>query len=85
MLKWEKRMETVWTGIAGVNWYLDGRGWGDLWRDTPLHLPLPCGEAELLLLPCKTVGGPAGPMGSPGSVYEFPFEGAAGYSVGGSR
>jgi hypothetical protein len=76
MLKWEKRMETVFTGVASVGWFFDARGWGDLWKDTPLHLPVPCGEAELMqLLPCNTFGGPDGQMGSPGSVYQFPHEG----------
>jgi hypothetical protein len=75
MLKWEKRMEMVWTGIAGVGWFFDGRGWGDLWRDTPLQLPVPCLEMELLgVESCDSFGGPGGQMGSPGSTYDFPFE-----------
>jgi hypothetical protein len=75
MLKWEKRMETMWTGVAGVNWFFDGRGWGDLWKDTPLQLPVPCEEIELLkLLPCNTFGGPGGVMSAPVSTYDFPFE-----------
>ena len=53
----------------------DGRGWGDLWRDSPLHFPLPCGEAETLQLPpCRAMGGPGGEMGSEGSIYRFPGE-----------
>jgi len=76
MLKWEKRLETVWTGLAGANWFFDGRGWGDLWKDTPLQLPVPCQELELLqMTPCNSFGGPGGTMGSPGSTYNFPFEG----------
>jgi hypothetical protein len=76
MLKWEKRMETVFTGIAGSSWFFDGRGWGDLWKDTPLQLPIPCLELEVLnLLPCTTFGGPGGVMGSEGSTYRFPGEG----------
>jgi hypothetical protein len=79
MLKWEKRMENAWTGIAGGNWYLDGRGWGDLWKDTPLQLPMPCQEAEVLqITPCNTFGGPGGEMSSPGSTYAFPFENGGG-------
>jgi hypothetical protein len=75
MLKWEKRMETVFTGINVVGWFWDGRGWGDLWKDTPLMFPVPCQELEVLqLLPCNTYGGPGGEMGSPGSTYAFPFE-----------
>ncbi|MFH1763866.1 MAG: RagB/SusD family nutrient uptake outer membrane protein [Gemmatimonadota bacterium] len=76
MLKWEKRMETVWTGVAGANWFFDGRGWGDLWKETPLQFPIPCRELHILqLLPCNTFGGPAGDSGLPGSTYAFPFEG----------
>jgi hypothetical protein len=76
MLKWEKRMETVWTGVAGATWFFDGRGWGDLWKETPLQLPVPCRELQVLqMLPCTTFGGPGGNSGSPGSTYAFPFEG----------
>ncbi|CAN5878014.1 hypothetical protein BH11GEM2_BH11GEM2_04080 [soil metagenome] len=32
-LKWEKRMETAYTGF--IQWYMDGRGWGDLPEGTP--------------------------------------------------
>jgi hypothetical protein len=72
MLKWEKRMENTFKGPLGNLWYFDGRGWGDLWRGTFLHLPLPCGEAQVLdLLPCRTFGGPGGPMSAPGSVYQW--------------
>jgi hypothetical protein len=75
MLKWEKRMETVWTGINRGNWFYDGRGWGDLWYETPLQFPVPCQELEVLqLLPCASYGGPGGEFGSPGSTYNFPFE-----------
>jgi hypothetical protein len=75
MLKWEKRMETVFTGIATAEWFFDGRGWGDLWKDTPLQLPVPCTELEVLgLTPCPTFGGPGGEMSAPVSTYEFPFE-----------
>lgn len=75
MLKWEKRMETTWTGVAGNNWWFDGRGWGDLWKDSPLQFPIPCLELEALMMSCYTFGGPGGAMGSPGSTYSFPFEG----------
>jgi hypothetical protein len=32
-LKWEKRMETAYTGF--IQWFMDGRGWGDLPEGTP--------------------------------------------------
>ncbi len=75
MLKWEKRMETAHRGIAGAGGFFDARGWGDLWKDTPLQLPVPCTELEILgLTPCYTFGGPGGKMAAPVSTYDFPFE-----------
>ena len=41
-LKWEKRLETAYTGYA--QWYLDSRGWGDLPVGTPLEHPVPGDE-----------------------------------------
>jgi len=76
MLKWEKRHESSWTGIAGNNWWFDGRGWGDLWKDTPVQIPVPCKELQVLqMLPCTNFGGPGGESGAPTSSYAFPFEG----------
>jgi len=76
MLKWEKRMENTAKGPMGVLWYFDGRGWGDLWKDTFLHLPIPCAEAQTLqLLPCGTFGGPGGEGGAPLSNYKWNGEG----------
>jgi hypothetical protein len=76
MLKWEKRMETQFVGLAGVPWYFDGRGWGDLWKDTPLQFPVPCQELQVLQqLPCETFGGPGGAVGAPMSTYSFNGEG----------
>lgn len=43
-MKWEKRMETAWNGYA--QWYLDSRGWGDLWSGTPLDWPVPYQEMD---------------------------------------
>lgn len=76
MLKWEKRMEGAFKGPFGAPWYFDSRGWGDLWKDTFLNLPIPCGEAQVLqLLPCETFGGPGGEMGAPMSNYQWNGEG----------
>ncbi|MFH1763474.1 MAG: hypothetical protein ABIF09_04700 [Gemmatimonadota bacterium] len=75
MLKWEKRMETAFRGIASAGWFFDARGWGDLWKDTPLQLPIPCPELETLgLTPCYSFGGPGGKMAAPVSTYDLPFE-----------
>lgn len=41
-MKWEKRMETAFTGYG--QWYLDSRGWGDLVLGTPLEWPVPYQE-----------------------------------------
>lgn len=76
MLKWEKRQETVWTGVAMANWFLDGRGWGDLYKGTPLQYGIPCREVQVLQRePCVSYGGPGGEFGSPGSTYQYPHEG----------
>jgi hypothetical protein len=75
MLKWEKRMETHFKGIYGNSWWFDGRGWGDLFKGTPLQFPIPCQEAQTLgLLPCYTFGGSNGDMAAPMSTYQYPDE-----------
>ncbi len=38
-IKYEKRIETAYTSYSP--WYLDGRGWGELPKDTPLFWPVP--------------------------------------------
>lgn len=76
MLKWEKRHATVFTGIAMAGWFFDGRGWGDLYKGTPLHFGIPCREIQVLQMgACKNYGGPGGEFGSPGSTYKYPHEG----------
>jgi hypothetical protein len=75
MLKWEKRLEVGFRSLVGSGWFFDGRGWGDLWKDTPLQLPIPCSELETLgLTPCPTFGGPGGDMSAPVSTYDYPWE-----------
>ena len=41
-LKWEKRIETSFTGYA--QWWIDSRGWGDLTENTVLEWPVPWQE-----------------------------------------
>lgn len=41
-MKWEKRVETSFTGYA--QWFLDSRGWGDLTEGTILEWPVPWEE-----------------------------------------
>lgn len=43
-MKWEKRMETAYTGYG--NWFFDSRGWGDLAQGTALHWPVPNTEMD---------------------------------------
>lgn len=75
MLKWEKRTETAMYGPVTVGFYFDSRGWGDLYRGTPLQFPVPCEDVEILgRLPCITFGGIEGEMASPGSTYGWPSE-----------
>jgi len=71
ILKWEKRMEIAHTGIASAGWFFDSRGWGDLWKDTPLQLPIPCDVLQDMGMACYSFGGPGGAMGAPVSTYGF--------------
>ncbi len=48
-MKWEKRIETSFTGYA--QWFVDARGWGDLTQGTALHWPVPYQELFARLLP----------------------------------
>jgi hypothetical protein len=54
-LKWEKRMETAYTGFGA--WYFDGRGWGDLIENTPLEYPVPFAELDARQKPYYGLGG----------------------------
>jgi hypothetical protein len=74
MLKWEKRMENYHYNYGA--WFFDARGWGDLYKGTFLHLPVPARELQVLGLPLYTFGGPGGyaEFTSPGSSYAYPKE-----------
>jgi hypothetical protein len=74
MLKWEKRMENYHYNFGA--WFFDSRGWGDLYRGTPIHFPIPARELQVLGLPLYTFGGPGGYAkgASPGSSYAYPGE-----------
>jgi hypothetical protein len=43
-MKWEKRLETMFTGLS--QWWIDSRGWGDLVSATPLEYPVPYQELD---------------------------------------
>jgi hypothetical protein len=76
MLKWEKRMQIQMEGLFSAPWWFDSRGWGDLWKDTPLEFPAPCKELQVLqILPCYSFGGSGGEMSAPLSTYAYPGEG----------
>lgn len=51
-MKWEKRVETSFTGYA--QWFIDSRGWGDLWPGTPLEWPVPYQELLARQMPLYT-------------------------------
>jgi hypothetical protein len=74
MMKWEKRMETGFFGVHANSWFFDGRGWGDLYIGTPIHMPLPCLDAELLFLECETTGGTGNRGAAERSSYQYPHE-----------
>jgi len=61
-IKYEKRIETAYTHYAP--WYLDGRGWGDLPKDTPLFWAVPYQDLQARGRPLDAlygagIGGPA--------------------------
>lgn len=74
MLKWEKRMETYFTGPNYTTWFYDGRGWGDLYINTPQQWPMPAAEAGVLGLTVTTYGGGANEFSAPKSTYNWPGE-----------
>lgn len=75
MIKWEKRVEGAFQGLVIAPWYFDGRGWGDLYKGTPLQWPAPCKELQVLqMLPCYTFGGSTYPSAAAGSTYKYPGE-----------
>jgi hypothetical protein len=54
-LKWEKRMETAYSGFG--QWFFDSRGWGDLIELTPLQYPVPYQELDARQKPYYGLGG----------------------------
>ena len=70
-MKWEKRMETAFTGYG--MWYFDSRGWGDLPEGTAMHFPVPYQELETRSStnPYYDMGGVGNPGGVPKGTYGF--------------
>jgi len=48
-MKWEKRLETMYTHWGA--WWIDGRGWGDLPNGSVLEYPTPYQELQTRVLP----------------------------------
>lgn len=66
-MKWEKRMETAYTGYG--QWYFDGRGWGDLPEGTPLSWPVPWQEMDTRGQLFYPLGGCGKPVSAGSSTY----------------
>lgn len=66
-LKYEKRIETAYTHYAP--WFLDGRGWGELPKDTPLFWAVPYQDLQARGTPLNAIYGAGPGVGNaPGSV-----------------
>jgi hypothetical protein len=70
MLKWEARLELMYTGPHMSPWYFNGRGWGDLPQGVFLQMPVPGREAELLMMQPYTFGG-TGESAAPVGTYGY--------------
>jgi hypothetical protein len=68
-MKYEKRMETAFTGYG--QWYFDSRGWGDLPEGTALHWPVPNQELDARLKPLYNLGGIGGRDAAARGTYGF--------------
>ena len=66
-LKWEYRMETMYTGYG--MWYFAGRGWGDLPEGTALYWPVPYQEMDTRRQVFYSSGGVGGAGGAPHGNY----------------
>ena len=67
-LKWEKRMETAFTGYG--QWWFDSRGWGDLVENTPTEYPVPYQEMDARQKKSYNLGGGTGSSAAKGT-YGF--------------
>lgn len=66
-LKYEKRLETAYTSFSP--WFLDGRGWGDLPKDTPLFWAVPYQDLQARGVATAAIyGAGVGPGNAPGST-----------------
>lgn len=63
-MKYEKRMETAFTGY--MQWFNDNRGWGDMIVDTALEWPVPYQEMQARVKPFYD-----GQLQAPAGTYQF--------------
>lgn len=68
-MKWEKRMETAYSGYG--MWFFDSRGWGDLPEGTTLEWPVPFQEMDARREPFYDLGGIGGRSAAAPSTYGF--------------
>lgn len=68
-MKYEKRMETAFTGYG--QWFFDERGWGDLPEGTPIEWPVPYQEMDARGHPFYGLGGIGSPTGAAKGTYGF--------------
>jgi hypothetical protein len=66
-LKWEYRLETMYTGYG--MWYFAGRGWGDLPQGTALYWPVPYQEMDTRRQVFYSSGGVGGTGSAPNGNY----------------
>jgi hypothetical protein len=67
-MKWEKRLETVFSGYA--QWFIDARGWNDLPDKTSTMWPVPYQEMDARLQPYYN-SLTTGPWQAQGNTYGF--------------
>jgi len=68
-MKYEKRMETAFTGYG--QWFFDSRGWGDLVENTALEWPVPYQEMDSRNQAFYALGGAGGKSAAPKGTYGF--------------
>jgi hypothetical protein len=69
-LRYEKRIEGLGVDPGVAHW--DGRGWGALAENTPIHYPMPGNELELLGIQMYTTGGGMGGSAPPPNPEQCP-------------
>lgn len=68
-MKYEKRLETLYTGY--LQWWVDSRGWGDLPEGTALEFPVPYQEMDARAHPFYNLGGVGGRSSAGKGTYGY--------------